>query len=157
MNSMGSRVPCPSVDGPPRSGAATPELQLADFIDSIASKKQVATNETRQPSSAEPILHRSIEDALNKWDTSSVNALNRQVILETITPPRTKGQFLETIPEALIGIETPSPDNDKTPFGAAKIKAPSRSYSPTLSRRNQLGLQSSMDELDIHPVLRSNC
>ncbi|RSL50758.1 hypothetical protein CEP53_008677, partial [Fusarium sp. AF-6] len=103
------------------------------------------------------ILYRSSEDALNRWDTSSINALNHQVILEAITLPRTKGPFLETIPEAPAGIETLSPDNDKIPLGAARIQVPSRSYNPTLSRRKQLGLQLSMDELDIHPVLRSNC
>ncbi|RSL48871.1 hypothetical protein CEP54_012708 [Fusarium duplospermum] len=157
VNSPGSRNPCPSIGGRPRSGTVTSKDQLADAMYSVMSKKQVTTNEAQQPYSAEPILHRSSGDAFGTWDASSVDTPNHQARLEAITPPRTKGQFLETIAEGPTGIETLSPNNDETPFGSARIQAPSRSYSPMLSRRKQLLPQSSMDEPDIHPLWRSNC
>ncbi|RSL39769.1 hypothetical protein CEP51_016771, partial [Fusarium floridanum] len=99
MNSTGSRIPCPSIDGRPKSGTVTPKVQLAEAICSVMSKRQVTTNEARQPSSAETILHRSSEDAFDTWDTSLVEALNRQVRLEAMPPPPTQGRFLDTIPE----------------------------------------------------------
>jgi len=97
------------------------------------------------------------EDGFDSWDTSSVDPHNRQMVLETSSPIRSR--FLETIPASPTTSRSPSPG---CPLDLEPPKrGPNRSYSPlprTPQERNMTPQPGhpSESELNIHPLFRSD-
>ncbi|ROV98309.1 hypothetical protein VSDG_04485 [Cytospora chrysosperma] len=94
------------------------------------------------------------------WDTSSVDAQNRQTVLES-SSPTAGGHFLETIPASPTTSRSPSPG---TPLDLdiARHRRRSRSYSPASMRtplqppQRAFTQQTSVSESHIHPLFRSD-
>lgn len=113
---------------------------FAQVIRPSSSKVKLLPAGQRRPSSRESTPRgSSIEDTLfDSWDTSSVDVHNRQVVLEMSSSPSVKPPGLETIPAS---------------------PRPSRNSSPHTRRQRedvQLTASSSVDELHIHPLFRSD-
>ncbi|KAI1393920.1 uncharacterized protein F4822DRAFT_29910 [Hypoxylon trugodes] len=115
----------------------------------------------RRPASIDSNSYRErpsvTEDSFDSWDTSSVDPQNRQIVVDTTSPPL-RARFLETIPASPTTSRSPSPGCplDLVP---PKRNRRSRSYSP-LPRAQQhersLTPQSSPGESHIHPLFRSD-
>ncbi|POR34060.1 Uncharacterized protein TPAR_05723 [Tolypocladium paradoxum] len=117
--------------------------------------KLLPAREQRRPPSLDFTPCRtSAENSFDSWDTSSVDAHNRQVVLEMSSPPR----GLETIPASPTASRSPSPGT------ALDLEPPrslrrSRSYSSSTLRQlaeARLTPTSSANELHIHPLFRSD-
>ncbi|KAI1768783.1 hypothetical protein GGR53DRAFT_352646 [Hypoxylon sp. FL1150] len=95
------------------------------------------------------------EDGFDSWDTSSVDAQNRQIVGE-ISPP-TRARFLETIPASPTTSRSPSP-GCPLDLEPPKRNRRSRSYSPLPRPHHERSLspQSTSGELHIHPLFRSD-
>ncbi|KAI1337801.1 hypothetical protein F5Y15DRAFT_144501 [Xylariaceae sp. FL0016] len=100
------------------------------------------------------------EDGFDSWDTSSVDPQNRQMVLDSSSPVRTR--FLETIPASPTTSRSPSPGFplDLPLPSPAAARHRSRSYSPVprIHQERTLTPQASDDELElhIHPLFRSD-
>ncbi|KAJ2970870.1 hypothetical protein NUW58_g9572 [Xylaria curta] len=93
------------------------------------------------------------EDGFDSWDTSSVDPHNRQMVLETSSPIRSR--FLETIPASPTTSRSPSPGYplDLEP---PKRGRRNRSYSPVPRAQQERASTPSESELHIHPLFRSD-
>ena len=125
---------------------------------SSSKTKLLSTRERRRPASLDSTPGRSsAENSFDSWDTSSVDAHNRQVVLEMASPPL-KSRGLETIPASPMASRSPSPGT------ALDLEPPrslrrSRSYSASTLRQLEearLTPTSSANELHIHPLFRSD-
>ena len=92
------------------------------------------------------------QDGFDSWDTSSVEPPGRQNTLDTFSGMPSR--FLETIPASPTTSRSPSPGHplDLEP---PKNFHRTRSYSP-VPKGQQLSPQSSMSELNIHPLFRTD-
>lgn len=92
------------------------------------------------------------QDGFDSWDTSSVEPPVRQVTLDTFSGMPSR--LLETIPASPTTSRSPSPGHplDLEP---PKHFHRSRSYSP-VPKAQQLSPQSSLSELNIHPLFRTD-
>ena len=92
------------------------------------------------------------QDGFDSWDTSSVEPSGRQVTLDTFSAMPSR--FLETIPASPTTSRSPSPGHplDLEP---PKNFHRTRSYSP-VPKGQQLSPQSSLSELNIHPLFRTD-
>ncbi|KAI6092428.1 hypothetical protein F4821DRAFT_134745 [Hypoxylon rubiginosum] len=95
------------------------------------------------------------EDGFDSWDTSSVDPQNRQIVVETSPPIRSR--FLETIPASPTTSRSPSP-GCPLDLEPPKRNRRSRSYSPLPRPHHERSLtpQSTSGELHIHPLFRSD-
>ncbi|KAL7626755.1 hypothetical protein AAE478_003529 [Parahypoxylon ruwenzoriense] len=119
----------------------------------------ISSRTGRRPSSIASSGYRGrssvIEDGFDLWDTSSVDPQNRQTVLDTSPPMRSR--FLETIPASPTTSRSPSPGYPLE-FEPPKRNRRSRSYSPVpraLQERNMTP-QPGPGELHIHPLFRSD-
>ncbi|KAI8634845.1 hypothetical protein F5Y19DRAFT_469895 [Xylariaceae sp. FL1651] len=149
------------------SGRSTAETinsapgSLSNVMRPMGSKTKLLSNSSRsgRPGSLDsnPYQERSSvgEDGFDSWDTSSVDPHNRQMVLETSSPIRSR--FLETIPASPTTSRSPSPGYplDLEP---PKRGRRSRSFSPVPRARQERTLtpQPSEGELHIHPLFRSD-
>ncbi|KAI1328410.1 hypothetical protein F5Y16DRAFT_154407 [Xylariaceae sp. FL0255] len=97
----------------------------------------------------------STQDGFDSWDTSSVDPHNRQMVLETSSPIRSR--FLETIPASPTGSRSPSP-GFPLDLEPPKRGRRGRSNSPAARspRERIITPKSSETELNIHPLFRSD-
>ncbi|KAI4870937.1 hypothetical protein F4820DRAFT_442800 [Hypoxylon rubiginosum] len=95
------------------------------------------------------------EDGFDSWDTSSVDPQNRQIVVDTSPPIRSR--FLETIPASPTTSRSPSP-GCPLDLEPPKRSRRSRSYSPLPRPHHERSLtpQSTSGELHIHPLFRSD-
>lgn len=132
---------------------------MSHAIRPVSSKTRLlSTREKRRPASIDSNAGRgSTEESFDSWDTSSVDAHNRQIVMEASSPPPTKTRLLETIPASPTISRSPSPGSplDLEPPRAAQR---SRSYSPASRRRDSSASTQhrSSSELNIHPLFRSD-
>ncbi|ROW12729.1 hypothetical protein VMCG_00472 [Cytospora schulzeri] len=102
----------------------------------------------------------SAAEDLDGWDTSSVDAHSRQMVLES-SSPITGGHFLETIPASPTTSRSPSPGTTLD-LDAPRQRRRSRSYSPASLRtplqppQRAFTQQASVSESHIHPLFRSD-
>lgn len=132
---------------------------FAQVIRPSSSKTKLRAGE-RRPSSRESTPRESSveQTSFDSWDTSSVDTHNRQVVLEMSSSPSVKPRGLETIPAS------PRPSRSPSPRTPAHLEPPRsvrtrRSYSPSTLRQREdsrLTASSSVDELHIHPLFRSD-
>ncbi|KND95116.1 hypothetical protein TOPH_00543 [Tolypocladium ophioglossoides CBS 100239] len=142
-----------------RSRMGTFRTSVSQAIRPSSSKtKLLSTREQRRPPSLDLTPRRSsAENSFDSWDTSSVDAHNRQVVLE-MSPPPLKSRGLETIPASPTASRSPSRGT------ALDLEPPrslrhSRSYSSSTLRQlkeARLTPTSSANELHIHPLFRSD-
>lgn len=144
----------------------------------------IAKNELRRPISMDSVPGRTSTDtSFDSWDTSSVDAHNRQVVLEMSSPPGTKTRVLETIPASPMVSRSPSPGKaldiaaaagksfprEACPSSVAddsdqELEAPqpirrSNSFGSSFCSHRELSrltIPSSASELHIHPLFRSD-
>ena len=117
-----------------------------------ASLDLTATHERRSRSST--------DEGFDSWDTSAVDAQNRQTVLESSSPPPL-ARSLETIPASPITSRSPSPATTLEMLDPPRTKRRSRSYSPASSRaiqaqRAAFTQQTTQSESHIHPLFRSD-
>lgn len=93
------------------------------------------------------------EDGFDSWDTSSVDPRNRQMVLETSSPIRTR--FLETIPASPTTSRSPSP-GCPLDLEPPKRGRRDRSYSPAPQSQQEWIITPPDSELHIHPLFRSD-
>ncbi|GAB0132649.1 hypothetical protein EsDP_00001078 [Epichloe bromicola] len=126
------------------------------------SKTKLLESEQRRPISLELVPPRtSAEASFDSWDTSSVDAHNRQVVIE-MSSSTTLKKALETIPASPSGTLTST--RPATPLGLDCLDPPQvlrriESYSSSLHSQhevNRLSPDSSVNELHIHPLFRSD-
>ena len=138
---------------------------LSQAIHPVSSKTRLlstrSSEKRRPPSLDSNNFKTSRENSFDSWDTSSVDAANRQIVMEASSPQPPKQRFLETIPASPTVSRSPSPGGSslfslEPPLPARR----SRSYSPGSSRRDLrepvLREQRSNTELHIHPLFRSD-
>ncbi|KAI1815290.1 hypothetical protein GGS20DRAFT_353470 [Poronia punctata] len=96
-------------------------------------------------------------DGFDSWDTSSVDSQNRQMVLETSSPVRTR--FLETIPASPATSRSPSPgcplecDTPKRGLKRSYTALPRTPEEGALTPRLGQWVEA---ELNIHPLFRSD-
>ncbi|KAI0481719.1 hypothetical protein F4859DRAFT_512855 [Xylaria cf. heliscus] len=93
------------------------------------------------------------EDGFDSWDTSSVDPRNRQMVLETSSPIRSR--FLETIPASPTTSRSPSP-GFPLDLEPPKRGRRGRSYSPVPRAQQERIVMPPESELHIHPLFRSD-
>ncbi|KAM4054684.1 hypothetical protein HRG_005507 [Hirsutella rhossiliensis] len=154
--------PAPLVIAEPSAGtkAGFFSSPFAQVIRPSSSKTKLLPAGERRPSSRESTPRGSSveETSFDSWDTSSVDTHNRQVVLEMSSSPSAKPRGLETIPAS------PRPSRSPSPRTATDLEPPRslrtrRSYSPSTLRQREdarLTASSSVDELHIHPLFRSD-
>ncbi|KAI3337354.1 hypothetical protein HD806DRAFT_36608 [Xylariaceae sp. AK1471] len=137
---------------------------LSSVVRPIGSKSRLLSHSSRpgrRPDSLDSNAYREgtsvTEDGFDSWDTSSVDPHNRQMVLETSSPVRTR--FLETIPASPTTSRSPSPGSplDLQPPKRGR----NRSCSPLPRAQQERTLtpqppQASEAELHIHPLFRSD-
>ncbi|PHH88624.1 hypothetical protein CDD83_7282 [Cordyceps sp. RAO-2017] len=157
-----------SIQRPPPSATASTASDRASFFKSPFSQAiRPSSSKTkllpagresiRRPLSLDSIPPRSsMEDSsFDSWDTSSVDAHNRQVVLE-MSSPSIKPRGLETIPASPSDSRSPSP---RTPLELEPPRSVRTSHSyNTLRQMDEARLtgSSSVNELHIHPLFRSD-
>ncbi|KJZ78912.1 hypothetical protein HIM_01685 [Hirsutella minnesotensis 3608] len=125
-----------------------------------SSKTKLLPCAERRFSSRESTPRRSSfeESSFDSWDTSSVDAHNRQVVLEMSSSPSNKPGFLETIPASPRPSRSPSLRTPKDMEPPRSVRT-CRSFSHgTFKQREdgRLTASSSVSELHIHPLFRSD-
>ncbi|KAL6867927.1 hypothetical protein J3F83DRAFT_738544 [Trichoderma novae-zelandiae] len=135
---------------------------VAQSIRSVSSRPRTRSSKEKERSrsmSIDSTANRSTvaDDAFDSWDTSTVDAHNREAVLEISTPTQSKSRGLETIPAS------PVPSRSPSPASFAELEPPriqtrrrSRSYSPVSIRRELRDLPSPGSEAHIHPLFRSD-
>ncbi|PNY29892.1 Uncharacterized protein TCAP_00187 [Tolypocladium capitatum] len=125
---------------------------------SSSKTRLLSAREQRRPPSLDSIPCRSsAENPFDSWDTSSVDAHNRQVVLEMSSPPP-KSRGLETIPASPTASRSPSPGT-RSDLEPPRSLRRSRSYSSSTLRQLEearLTPTGSANELHIHPLFRSD-
>ncbi|KAK8041919.1 hypothetical protein PG993_006442 [Apiospora rasikravindrae] len=128
----------------------------------ISSKTRLlssASRTGRRPPSLDSLAYQSSiaeeGNGFDSWDTSAVDAQDRQTVMDTSPPPP---RFLETIPASPTTSRSPSPGTPlelelEPPKPAARR---SRSYSPMARRQPTLTTHASTSELHIHPLFRTD-
>lgn len=102
------------------------------------------------------IYPNATQESFDTWDTSSVDAHNRQVVMEVSTSPTTHTYALETIPASpRASMNAGSILNIAPP--PRRIPTRSRSHSPATMRGALRGrVTATPSELHIHPLFRSD-
>ncbi|KAF2962908.1 hypothetical protein GQX73_g10668 [Xylaria multiplex] len=133
---------------------------LSGVVRPIGSKTRLLSNSSksgRRPGSLDSNAYRDrvsmMEDGFDSWDTSSVDPHNRQMVIETSSPIRTR--FLETIPASPTTSRSPSPGYPLD-FEPPKRGRRERSYSPVPRTQQDRNLTPPESELHIHPLFRSD-
>ncbi|GAW11088.1 hypothetical protein ANO14919_004270 [Xylariales sp. No.14919] len=133
---------------------------LSGVVRPMGSKTKLLSNGSRpgrRPGSLDSNTYRDrvsvAEDGFDSWDTSSVDPHNRQMVLETSSPIRTR--FLETIPASPTTSRSPSP-GCPLDLEPPKRGRRERSYSPGPRAQQDRNLTLSDTELHIHPLFRSD-
>ncbi|KAI1350470.1 hypothetical protein F5Y01DRAFT_155072 [Xylaria sp. FL0043] len=132
---------------------------LSGVVRPMGSRTRLLSNGSRlgrRPGSIDSNSYRErssvMEDGFDSWDTSSVDPHNRQMVLETSSPIRTR--FLETIPASPTTSRSPSP-GCPLDLEPPKRGRRDRSYSP-VPRIQQDRSFTPESELNIHPLFRSD-
>ncbi|KAG5931296.1 hypothetical protein E4U53_001840 [Claviceps sorghi] len=135
---------------------------ISQVVRRASSRTKLLGFERKRPTSLESAPPRTSADtSFESWDTSTVDAHNRQVVMELSSPTAIK-RALETIPASPSGSLTSSqPD---TPLDSPCLEPPQvlrriESYSSSLRSRseaNRLTPDSSVNEMHIHPLFRSD-
>ncbi|KAI0013620.1 hypothetical protein F4779DRAFT_344375 [Xylariaceae sp. FL0662B] len=109
----------------------------------------------KRPPSIDSSYRDRSSDGFDSWDTSSVDPHNRQTVLDTSSPVRSR--FLETIPASPTMSRSPSP-GCPLDLEPPKRCRRSQSYSPIPRAHHERSMtpQSSSSELHIHPLFRSD-
>ncbi|KAK2592171.1 hypothetical protein QQS21_010131 [Conoideocrella luteorostrata] len=135
---------------------------VSQAIRPTSSRTRLLGSERRPRLSLDSIPTRtSAETSFDCWDTSSVDAHNRQVVMDMSFPSALK-KALETIPAS--PSESVAPSRSDTPVDAEYLEPPRvlqrmESYSSSLHSQqesNRLTPSSSANELHIHPLFRSD-
>ncbi|RWA09861.1 hypothetical protein EKO27_g5226 [Xylaria grammica] len=133
---------------------------LSGVVRPMGSKTKLLSNGSRpgrRPGSLDSNTYRDrvsvAEDGFDSWDTSSVDPHNRQMVLETSSPIRTR--FLETIPASPTTSRSPSP-GCPLDLEPPKRGRRERSYSPGPRAQQDRNPTLSDTELHIHPLFRSD-
>lgn len=114
-----------------------------------------AREKRRVPSLDSTPCRSSTENSFDSWDTSSVDAHNRQVVLEMSSSPTIKPPCLETIPASPTASRSPSPGKTLDLEPPPPLRR-SRSYSASTLQQLEDSRTSSSSELHIHPLFRSD-
>ncbi|PFH57934.1 hypothetical protein XA68_14359 [Ophiocordyceps unilateralis] len=127
---------------------------------SPSKQKLIVNKKQRRPNSADSDPRRSSVEAssFDSWDTSSVDAHNRQVVLDMSGSPSSTPQGLETIP-ASPSHSRSSSARSPTDLGPPRSLRTSRSLSHSTLRHQEearVTPASSVHELHIHPLFRSD-
>ncbi|OTA66788.1 hypothetical protein K449DRAFT_402837 [Hypoxylon sp. EC38] len=154
---------------PGSSGARSMAETMSSIRTSISHVTRPSVSKTRLLSSSSRSLRRPpsiesngyrerssvTEDGFDSWDTSSVDPQNRQIVVESSPPLRTR--FLETIPASPTTSRSPSP-GCPLDLEPPKRNRRSRSYSPVPRPQHERSLTplSTPSELNIHPLFRSD-
>ncbi|KAG6031537.1 hypothetical protein E4U41_007537 [Claviceps citrina] len=139
---------------------------VTQAIRPISSRTKLMAFERRRPISLEsgPESTRprtSADTSFDSWDTSSVHAHNRQVVME-LSSPTTVKRALDTIPASPSGsLTSSSPDTllDSGCLEPPQVLRRKESYSSSLQSQceaNRLTSDSSVNEMHIHPLFRSD-
>ncbi|OAA38049.1 hypothetical protein NOR_06794 [Metarhizium rileyi] len=137
------------------------KVSVSQAIRPSSSRTKLLGSGRRRPTSLESESPRkSTDTSFDSWDTSSVDAHNRQVVIEMSSPTTVK-RSLETIPAS--PSESRSPTRPGTPLDM-ELEPPrmlyrAESYSSSILSRqdsNRLTPDSSVNELHIHPLFRSH-
>ncbi|KAI1754308.1 hypothetical protein F4782DRAFT_528740 [Xylaria castorea] len=156
-----------SSNRPRTSGARSTTETISSFSGSLSSVVRPMGSKTRllsstsrpgrQPGSLDSIGYRDwigiTEDGFDSWDTSSVDPRNRQMVLETSSPIRSR--FLETIPASPTTSRSPSP-GCPLDLEPPKRGRRDRSYSPVPRAQLERVATPTESELHIHPLFRSD-
>ncbi|KAI0429208.1 hypothetical protein F5Y09DRAFT_265443 [Xylaria sp. FL1042] len=133
---------------------------LSGVVRPMGSRTRLLSNGSRsgrRPGSIDSSTYRDrssvVEDGFDSWDTSSVDPHNRQMVLETSSPIRTR--FLETIPASPTTSRSPSP-GCPLDLEPPKRGRRDRSYSPVPRAQQDRSFTPSESELHIHPLFRSD-
>ncbi|KAH8176033.1 hypothetical protein LIA77_04451 [Sarocladium implicatum] len=150
-----------SLDAPSLATSAGDGKSGVETSGSISSRTRLLSlKEKRGPASIESVANRSsTEETFESWDTSSVDAQNKQTILDlSSSPPApSKPRFLETIPASPTGSRSPSPGSSiDLPLPPRRARRRSRSYSPASSLRESINSIPNANESHIHPLFRSD-
>ncbi|PHH81096.1 hypothetical protein CDD82_1312 [Ophiocordyceps australis] len=158
MASLARKDSTPSTTGTMNSLTAPPSQPI--LPGSSRSRLLPTKKEQRRPESVDSLPERSsAEDSFDSWDTSSVDTHNRQVVVDSLSPPL-KSRLLETIPASPTTSRSPSPGTPtdlEPPPWAASATSPSGS-STSLRQRDEVLLSppGSANESHIHPLFRSD-
>ncbi|TFB04879.1 hypothetical protein CCMA1212_002759 [Trichoderma ghanense] len=138
---------------------------VAQSIRSVSSRPRTRSSKEKERSrsmSIDSTANRSTvaDDAFDSWDTSTVDAHNREAVLEISTPTQSKPRGLETIPASPVPSRSPSPASfaDLEP-PRIQTRRRSRSYSPVSITRELRDLPTPGtpgSEAHIHPLFRSD-
>lgn len=149
-----------SIDAPSFAASVVGRKSGIESSGSVSSRTRLLPlREKRRPASLESMANRSsTEDTFESWDTSSVDAHNRQTVLDVSSSPPTaqKPRFLETIPASPTGSRSPSPGSSIDLAPPRRARRRSRSYSPASSRRASITSIPNTSEAHIHPLFRSD-
>ncbi|KAI0455519.1 hypothetical protein F5B21DRAFT_503331 [Xylaria acuta] len=133
---------------------------LSSVVRPMGSRTRLLSNTSksgRRPGSLDSNGYRDrnsvTEDGFDSWDTSSVDPRNRQMVLETSSPIRTR--FLETIPASPTTSRSPSP-GCPLDLEPPKRGRRDRSYSPVPRAQQERIVTPPESELHIHPLFRSD-
>lgn len=150
---------------PGSSGGKSTVETVGSLRSSFSFKAQPAAFKTRRTSTSLKTIRRppSLESngvrpsigedgsGFDSWDTSSVDAHDRQTVMDASPPlPR----YLETIPASPTTSRSPSPGTPLDPPDRTCHR--SRSYSPVPRPPPALTLHRSSSELHIHPLFRTD-
>ncbi|KAI8953966.1 hypothetical protein F4801DRAFT_575982 [Xylaria longipes] len=133
---------------------------LSSVVHPMGSRTRLLSNTSRpgrRPGSLDSGSYRDrssvTEDGFDSWDTSAVDPRNRQMVLETSSPIRTR--FLETIPASPTTSRSPSP-GCPLDLEPPKRGRRDRSYSPVPRAQQERIVTPPESELHIHPLFRSD-
>lgn len=151
-----------SMDAPSVATSAAGSKSGVETSGSVSSRTRLLPlREKKRPASLESMANRSsTEDTFESWDTSSVDAHNKQTIFDLSSSPpapQKPPRFLETIPASPTGSRSPSPAGSSIDLAPPRrARRRSRSYSPASSRRVSISSLPNSSEAHIHPLFRSD-
>ncbi|KAG6011083.1 hypothetical protein E4U54_008310 [Claviceps lovelessii] len=141
------------------------KASLKQVIHPASSRTKLLGLERKRPMSLESAPPRTSADtSFDSWDTSTVDVHNRQAVME-LSPPPALNRALETIPASPSGsVASSRPATPLDPGCLDSLEPPQvlrriESYSSSLRARreaNRLTSDSSINEMHIHPLFRSD-
>ncbi|KAH7113426.1 hypothetical protein EDB81DRAFT_309751 [Dactylonectria macrodidyma] len=161
MNSVESRNPPSSSDGKRiEETMSSFRSSLSHAIHPVSSKTWLLlTRGKRRAASLDSNTYKSsVDDTFGSWDISSVDAHNRQTVLEASSPPHPKTHYLETILASPVVSRNPSPASTsdlKTPL-MEQHSPRSDSHAPRRREQPACTQYSSSMDSHIHPLFRSD-